>query len=353
MYTRPLSVALFIILLVFVACAPEAEVEPTPSFTPTPPPAGQPGNPVRMMLVPHDADAATEYETGLEQAILNMTDVSVDVVFAATSADAIAALCDSTSQEVAVAWLDAVAMNAAIAQNCGEPYIEVYATDSDPDAEIDPSAAVLVLDSRLGTSNVSALADRVFCRIAISDFYTWIVPSILMREAGLTETSPEAVVEYDSATELLDAVSAGECAGASVSAADYSAYIANQDDAANLRVAVETVPLGYRYLVAPLELPIAARRALADRLPDLTGTEIAMVDAEATEPPESDEASPEATAEMTAEAEATEAPDEPADGLSLVAFFGADGMRRIEPARIQTLSDFVENAGLDFTQLGS
>lgn len=356
MYTRPLSVALFLVLLVFAACAPEAEVEPTPSFTPTPPPAGQPGNPVRMMLVPHDADAAAEFETGLEQAILDTTDVTVDLVFAATSAEAIAELCGSTDVEVAVAWLDAVGVNAAIAQNCGEPSIEVYATDSDPDTELDPSVAVLVLDARLGTTNVSALADRVFCRIAIDDLYSWLVPVILMRGAGLTETSPEAVIEYDSVTELLDAVSAGECAGAGVSAADYNAYMDSQENAVNLRVAVETVPLGYRYLVTPLELPIAAGRALADSLPDLTGSEISMVSAEATEPPDADnpdaEATAEATAEVTTEPEATEAPDEPEEGLSLVAFFGADGMRRLEPARLQTLSAFVENAGLDFTQLG-
>lgn len=372
MQNRIVSLILLCAVLLFVAaCGPTETATPelTPEASPTVAPAGQPENPVRMALLPADRDAAIEQETLLEQAILRATNVSVDIVLIDQYAEAIAALCASDSETVTVAWLESLSYAAAIGQNCGSPLLELAYTNST--AEID-SVGLFVLNRAIGSTNLSVIVGRTYCRLSIDDYYSWLIPSIMIRSVGGDLSAAETVIEYDTVDALLTAVADGECAATGVSQAQYDNFVdENEDLAAEIVIADQTIPLTAGVLVVPLELPIAASRSLGTGLidlPDFVDIESEPAEPQSAETDETDTVDEAATEEAqdtdvsedeSDEAEATDEPtEEPVEApdiitVDLTVFFGATEIQSVDEADLAALMAFLAETGLDFNQLGN
>ncbi|GAB4311992.1 MAG: hypothetical protein Kow00117_05000 [Phototrophicales bacterium] len=242
-------------------------------------------------------------------AVLDVTGrLHLELVFVEFPADALAALCDSDRGIISIAWLEAFTYAAALANRCGEPAlllaraenprddfanIPVVSPELTPEPEatsevtpeltpepspmptstpmplepFDPgelrltNPAVIVLNSDLGTSNVGAINGRTFCRLGLTDYYGWFIPSVFLDQNDLT---PLEVVAYDDVETMFDAVVRGDCA-----AAGFSRDQLENLDIDAVTVAAEIEPLPYGILLYPLELDLGVRLDLTNTLPEI------------------------------------------------------------------------------------
>jgi ABC-type phosphate/phosphonate transport system substrate-binding protein len=287
----------------------------TPRSTPLPAvatevPPGTEGNPIRMLINPEgvvsDAQAAA-----LEEALQEQSALVVDVVVVDRYAEALAALCESSPQSVAVAWLDGISLQAAVAQNCGQPIMQVERGPRSTRSSGD--AGQIVTSRTLGLSSVQALATRTFCRLAADDYYSWLVPVLMLRAGGVDPVNNlEAVVDYRSRNELIQAVIDGDCDATGISEADFDDLRDVQKDELST---VETTPeLPFAVLIYPLSLPLGERIRLDNAL---LGMVLEADGGEAMEP-----------------------------------LLGQTGLARVEAEDLEDLSAFLSSTGLDFAQLG-
>jgi ABC-type phosphate/phosphonate transport system substrate-binding protein len=220
-------------------------------------------------------------------------------------AEALAALCASSPSDVTVAWLDGISYIAALAQNCGEASLQV---ERGRGSAASTGAAVSIVGS--GITNVQALAGRDYCRLGVQDYNTWLVPSLMMRLRGLDVVSDlEAVIDMDTAADLLEAVAAGDCSATALLEADYEDLDSEIQD--ELNVLDTSPPMPFGILTYPLTMPLGERIRLDDAL--------LAVDGDA----------------------------------ALQPFLDQDGLRRVSESAFDDLSDFLDDSGLDFAQLGS
>ncbi|MBK8028873.1 MAG: PhnD/SsuA/transferrin family substrate-binding protein [Chloroflexi bacterium] len=237
---------------------------PTPRSTSLPPvatpiPVGAEGNAVRMVFAVGAITSTEEDEVqtaidGLQAALLEETSLIVEVTRAATDAEAITALCDSVAGTVTVAWLNGVAYTAAAAQNCGTAALQVAREGSTTER------ALLVRNTRSGISSVSDMADKNFCRVSASDFYTWLLPSIMLATSGFSTASFASITDYDDVPELIAALEDGDCDAAGVSQSAYTTAGSRVDD---LPGGME-IPIGV--LTYPESFPLGQAQALTDAL---------------------------------------------------------------------------------------
>ncbi|MBN8619589.1 MAG: hypothetical protein J0L63_11835, partial [Anaerolineae bacterium] len=130
------GVVLLFLVLVIAACRPqEAVVQPTalPTLSPTPRstplpvvatavPPGQESNPLQIVLRPFESlNTARAVLDDLEDAILNQSGITVNFELVNRDAEALAALCASSSGRTAAVWVGGVEYLAAEAMNCGQP----------------------------------------------------------------------------------------------------------------------------------------------------------------------------------------------------------------------------------------
>jgi ABC-type phosphate/phosphonate transport system substrate-binding protein len=315
---------LVLMLVMLVAACRQVQVQgplvaatatATPRSTPLPVvatevPPGTEDNPIRMLINPQVV--VTDAQTAaFEEALQEQSALVVEVVVVERYAEALAALCDSSPASVAVAWLDGITLQAAVAQNCGQPIMQVERGQRS--SRTSGEAGQIITSRSLGLSSVGALASRTFCRLAADDYYSWLVPTLMLRAGGVDPVNNlEAVVDYSSRNELIQAVIDGECDATGISETDFDDLRDVQKDGLST---VETTPeLPYAVLMYPLSLPLGERIRLDNAL---LGMVLETDGSEVMEP-----------------------------------LLGQSGLARVEEGDLEDLSAFLNSTGLDFAQLG-
>ncbi len=312
-----------------VDTTPEVEVTPEP-LNPADFPAGSVENPLQIVILPVDADAAADEEAAFEETLQASAGVTIDLVLVDNYADAMAALCQSDSGIVAVAWLDGVSMYAAVAQNCGAASLQVQhgTLTADEEAAADDEEVVgepattgaaghIVVSRQLGTTQLNSLRGRTFCRLGNDDFYSWLVPVLVLSSNNIEVTGFfGAIVDYDSRDDLLAAVASGDCAGTGISVAAYDALVEAENEVVDdLRIADTSIEFPYRVMVVPFEVPLSIRIALESAWLELSEDE------------------------------------DQADVVRI--FLGQDALLAVEPGDFEAFDTFMAETGLNFAQLGN
>lgn len=284
-----------LLLILLTACG--APAEDTASL-----PVETPLAPVLTLLLPAsnnlaDADNEEASFTALEGAINARSGLLVDVRRMTRMAEALNAVC-STGEVLTAAWLDGLAYAAARAGNCGQPTLQLSPPDLTDAGEVDPAATdesdsatesaentqatddqateepagdtnpliglpgVIVVDSRLGTTDLTAIETRTFCRPGLTDFYGWLLPTLVFQAANIDLNSDTVtVVDYDDTGEVLAAVSNGTCAMAGI-----SQDVADAGLPENVVVAQVSPPIPYGVLMFPSGIDGGVRQTVTETL---------------------------------------------------------------------------------------
>jgi hypothetical protein len=311
-----------IFLLILTGCAPQEEVV-IPTDTPQPP--------VLTILFAAEGDA-----TALEAELLRRTGLVIDVQTVAKSTDALKALCGVNPVPVA-AWLDGITFAVATAQNCGVPALQVAreaqgvetvivpteeaeVTDETPEAVstaetlpgnfLTGQAGAIVVKRDLGVTELNAIVDRVFCRLGVTDFYSWLLPTLLFEAAGIDLTADNVtIVEYDDQGEMLEAVAAGDCTMAGV-----SQTVVDSGLPEGVHLAQTTVNFPYSVLLYPPEFDSGTSQTVNDGLLAIAA--------------------------------------DPQTAPLLTPLLDQSALLPAAPEDFTELSDFLASTGLDFEQLG-
>ena len=296
-------------------------------------PAGLPGNPLQMVMQPVSSSlyiapevtvepgigevmlpaSSTQAELDLEQAILKYSSVTVDIVPAANPADVLRALCDA-SERVSAVWVDGVSFTAALAQNCGEP---IYIVEKRIDNQRETGeAGVVIINRNLGSTQLSVLNSRTFCRLGINDFYSWILPLMIFRANNIDTTRFETVVDYDDPQAMVEAVASGECSGAGISSIVYNDIVDDNEELSDdISVSFSSPAIPFAVLMYPVKMQLGIRVSLTEGLLRLV--------------------------------------DDDDDSELLRPFLGQDNLQVVQLEDFAEYDAFLDDVGLDFTILGN
>lgn len=299
-----------------------ATLTPTPRSTPLPAvpttiPVGNEENPLQMLIRPASSAlraAAQSDLSSFQTALQEESGLVIEVTLVDRYAEALGALCTSSSGQVAVAWVDGPAYMAAVAQGCGNPVMQVERGQRSSASTGEP--VQILVNSELGLSNVGALQGRTFCRISAEDFYSWLAPTLIFRANEVDPLSFEAVVDYETIPDMLEAVADGDCDAAAVSERQFENAERDIGEAAeNIEVLETSVDFPYDILMYPLELPLGQRLALDDALRNIASdSEMASL---------------------------------------MKSLLGQDDVVVINQDDLEDFTDFMETTGFDFAQIGS
>lgn len=287
----------------------------TPRSTPLPPvatvvPPGTEGNPIRMIMNSASSVTPAQIES-FEEALREQSDLIIEVVVVERYAEALAALCASIPTDVVVAWLDGISYEAAVAQNCGEPIMQV---EKGRTSRTTGDAGQMIAASGRGLSSVQSVRGRTFCRLGLEDYYSWLVPVLMLYASGLNPVNDlETVLEYDSRNELIQAIIEGECDATGISETDYEALRESQRE--ELTVLETTPDFPYAVLMYPLSLPLGERIRLDNALLALE--------------------------------------NDREGSAALRPLLGQDGLVRVNAESLEEITEFLQSTRLDFAQLGS
>lgn len=249
-----------------VQSAPVVLATATPRSTPLPEvataiPAGVEGNPIQMVIYSAAPRAAANFASRFETALVEASGVAVEVLIVDRYAEGLAALCDSAGGKVSVAWVDGLTYMAAIAQGCGEPVLLVE-RGRGRNAHTGETG-VLIANSDRSFSSVAQVEGDTVCRLGYEDFWTWMVPSLVMQARGVNPTTDlEAINDYADLEALIQAVADGDCdaAGIPVAALD------GDEPPEGVSILETTVEFPYPVLMFPPQLPLGARVQLTEGL---------------------------------------------------------------------------------------
>ena len=245
---------------------------PTPRSTALPPiptavPLGSVDNPLSMKVVSPEGQGSRQAVDNavedLQAALLEETGLNVTVDVVETDAEALAALCDSPRGDVAIAWLGGLAYAAAYAQDCGNAVLQVMRGERASATSGDES--LIIVNRGLDITSVGDLAENSFCRLGVTNMYSWLVPLIMLDAAGVSVGALGDVTDYDDPAALIAAVGDGDCDAAGISASQFEEVV---DAAARARVRTlqESVTIPYSLLVFPGVLPLGERELLSNAL---------------------------------------------------------------------------------------
>ncbi|MFN8451098.1 MAG: PhnD/SsuA/transferrin family substrate-binding protein [Anaerolineae bacterium] len=229
-------------------------------------PLGSEANPLHLEIVAPDSSTrlVENAVTDLQQALLDDTEMNVVVELVESDAEALAALCDSSGGTIAAAWLSGLAYAAAYDQDCGTAALQVQRGERSSGSTGDTS--LIIIRSALDVSGVGDLVDHVFCRLGYSDFYSWLVPSLMLRAGGITSAAQFSEVrDYDDPAAMIDDVASGDCDAAGIAASVYEDS-ASATARARVRTLQQSVEVPYLVLVVPSQLPLAQQDDLTNAL---------------------------------------------------------------------------------------
>ncbi|MBC7810910.1 MAG: PhnD/SsuA/transferrin family substrate-binding protein [Burkholderiales bacterium] len=320
--------AVLLVALTMTACRRAGSTGPTPipSATATPRstplpalatdvPIGVETNPIRMVLRPQGAEAgARSAANALATALEEETGLTIDVETVDRYAEALAALCESVTNRITVAWVDGPTYMAALAQGCGMPALAVERGSGSNASTGLP--AQIIASSTLNVEDIAGLTNRDFCRLDATDFYSWFVPSLVLRANGLDPVEDlRSVTDYEDEVELVTAVAEGRCAATGIIPTIFDDIEVLETVRDDITVVETTVPFPFDILMYPPETPLGVRVALTDAL-------VAMSNS--------------TTGERT-----------------LSSLLDQDSLTRVEPDDFDEFADFMNSTGLDFATLGN
>jgi ABC-type phosphate/phosphonate transport system substrate-binding protein len=251
------------------------------------------------------ASALNRAADAVAEALLEETGFIVEVELVETDADAVAALCNALTGSPAVAWVSGVGYAAISAQSCGVPALVI---ERGTGQRATTSQEVqIVVNRTLGIADAAGLAGRTFCRLGYTDLYSWLVPVIILRGAGVSNL-PDAVDSPDIEA-MLTSVAEGECDAAGITAADFEEFGADFED--SVRMLNQSATMPYSIFVYPPSFNLDTRRRLIEGM-------LAMESSN-----------------------------------DLETLLDQDGITRFEDADLSDFEAFLESTGLDFAQLGS
>lgn len=257
---------------------PSPTATPRSTALPTLQPTLAPGsadNPVRVLFVARpDAQSQNVLNRAgddLTTALAEVSGLQVSIEVVEDDAGAVAALCEGRVGQPIAAWTTGLGYASATALNCGAPLLQVERT---VDGQTRAGEVVQFIANRdVGISGVSALNGYRLCRLSLTDFYTWLVPSLLLQSEGVSPASDiTEIAEAENLDDVVDAVAAGECDAAAMRASDYEA-LASGDTLQSTVALTPSVEVPYSLLLTPNELPLGTRTALRDAFLTLAGDE--------------------------------------------------------------------------------
>jgi ABC-type phosphate/phosphonate transport system substrate-binding protein len=361
-----------ILVLTLAACG--GTVEPTPTVPPPPTatplstalpdvataiPAGfNEDNPLRLVIVPADENAAEDLVAELEAQLAGRTDLTLEVELVDSQPEALAALCNSSSDDVTAVWINGLTFAAALGQECGVPALQIQ-RGTGRDTETGEAGVLLFNTEAAGAdATLDIVADNTFCRTSYTDLYSWIVPTMMLRGAGLDIAALNDIDERADYDELVAGVSTGTCVVIGLPARVWETYV---DDDSTLEetvtVAATSAEIPYGVLVVPFAASLDAINQLTEAL---LAIDVLFGEAEPVEPtptPES-EATEAPDVEPTIEAEGTpestpEVSDESELAGQLGAFFGEGVLVRVDSSDFAEFNEFLVSTGINFGQLGN
>jgi ABC-type phosphate/phosphonate transport system substrate-binding protein len=321
-----LTIGLVCLSVLLAACRRDQTVGPTlqPTLTPTPRstplpvvptavPPGEADNPLRMVLVAPAGASERVLDSAaaaLTESLAEDAEITTVIEWVDTSADALAALCDSFADTAAVAWLDGISYAAAAAQDCGQPLLQVEQGRGSATAL--GEAVQIYANAELEISGMTGLRNSKFCRLGFDDLYTWRVPALMLLAANVSPIDGlESVTDYDDYAAIIEALAEGDCDAAGLPAAEFD-DLARGDARAAITAVGDSVSVPYAMLMVPVEVPLGVREAL-------TGTLLRLAET---------------------------------DDESLQTLLGQDGLARVAPDDLESWAAFIERTDLDFAQLG-
>ncbi len=224
-------------------------------------------------------------------AIFDRTGLYVDVVLVDDYGNALEGLCASGSGLVTIPWLDGVTYVGATAQSCGQPALQVAVADgiddfleeasvveeTDVTPEVEVTAEAIDLSDRelrvgeegllvaAGQIGASEVTDQVFCRLGVDDFYSWLLPTLVMEQNSIDPMrAPASINDYSSMDEIVDALVNAECAMTGMERQVYDSLDDEQQD--QLSIVEESVAFPYGVLMYPLEVQLGVRLSLNEHL---------------------------------------------------------------------------------------
>ncbi len=264
------------LLLIITACRPQAAVvlpTPIPTLTsvprstplpslPTSVPIGKTDNPLRLIVHPNTKLDSDKTITDLETAIEKKTGFVIKIEVVDSDAAALTALCSSTVNQPAMAWVSGLAYIAASAKKCGQPQLLV-SRGTGAKASTGEIATIIV---RRGIGGLSDIKGRIFCRISNTDLISWTIPALMMDAAGIDpENDPKTIKDYTEPADLVSAVASSQCDMAAISDASVGELVTD-DKAVSAKVStlISSVVFPYTVLVASSDIPLGALTALND-----------------------------------------------------------------------------------------
>ena len=356
-----------IILVLSLAACGLGEIPPTvrprPTATristplpdvPTAIPAGfNEDNPLRLVIVPADADAAEDLVGELEAQLAGRTALTLEVELADSQPEALAAVCESTSEEVSAAWIDGLTLAGVLGQECGVPVLQIQ-RGTGRNAETGEAGVLLFnLEATGEDATLDAVPENTFCRTSYTDLYSWVIPTMMLHGAGFDIADLTDIDERADYDELVAGVSTGTCAVVGLPEQAWEAYVDDDSTLEETVRLVETSPeIPYGVLVVPFEASLDAINQLTEAL---LAVDVLFGSAEPVETPEEEatadvdttpegNATPEGTAEVSDESEL--------EG-QLAAFFGEGVLIRVDESDFADYSEFLNATGINFGQLGN
>ena len=198
-------------------------VSPTPRATPLPDvspvaPVGSEQRPLALVFVLPRSDQNTgtaSVQRDVQSWLFDELGLSVTVTFVENDAEALRAVCTGTGDGgPAAAWMNAFTAMAA-ERSCGaEPALAVM-RGTGTRASIGTAVEII---GRAGLASLDALRGQSMCRVSgEDDLSAWVYPSLLLTGAGVSPfTDMPAPREYDSAADVVEAISNGDCAAAAL-----------------------------------------------------------------------------------------------------------------------------------------
>jgi ABC-type phosphate/phosphonate transport system substrate-binding protein len=363
---------ILILALTLAACGgdvvPTPTVPPPPTATPlstplpdvaTAIPAGfNEDNPLRLVIVPADENAAEDLVAELQAQLAGRTDLSLEVELADSQPEALAAVCSATGGQVTAAWVDGLTLAAAVGQECGVPALQIQrGTDRNPETG---EAGVILFNTEAAGENTALdiVPENTFCRTSYTDLYSWIVPTMMLRVAGIDIAALTDIDERADYDELVAGVSTGTCVVVGLPERVWETYF---DDDSTLEetvtVAATSAEIPYGVLVVPFSASLDAINQLTEAL---LAIDVLFGEAEPAEPtptPESEETEI-VEVEPTVETEGTpegtpEVSDESELAGQLAAFFGEGVLVRVDTSDFAEFNEFLASTGINFGTLGN
>jgi len=261
-------------------------ITPTPRSTALPPiptsiPLGTTSNPVHIVFVVSqdnqsqatpDSNATAEPSAAstasdLEKALLGSTQINVKVDVVTSDADALTALCASPKGTVSAAWMGGLSYAAAFAQNCGSAALEVQRGSG---ASANTGDAARIISASADINAVADLAKHTYCRLGYTDMYSWLLPSLMIHNAGIGESDLKAINDYTDASQMIDDVVGGKCDAAGISASQFDT-LASASAKAAVHSLQQSVSVPFDVLVFPPLLPLAQQQELTTALMAIAG----------------------------------------------------------------------------------